>query len=507
MSCSVCGEEAVFVAADREAHARLCGNEACLDEFAGDAVVIGNESHRKRQMDTDEKSKPVFGFKINADDDKQSGKGKKSMADESSPLEQEDEDIMSLSNVAKTKYMQRLDQFQHEKFPYHKAGHIFDQFILDEKDCPIWEKYKVLRFLGAGSFGMVFELSNIPLDVTKEKLALFTPENTEYYALKCESLSGRDSQGIQEIQSEVAINELLLRLDKSSTINVLHMFDWLRCRAILSMHMPRDTFIRAKSKVKSAMLDAMTRETDWQMMLLEDADHTLREFYMIQRALGNIEMTMMIQSVAVQIFCTLYMLQQKIDFKHGDLSVNNVMMINAKKKMRDEKYVVYHLVNQRLAFIVPIHYTDGMLAVLSDKGFSSARYMAGGIDNVVEIKSNSNAYYPTSEIRWLANIYQAEGGFTDSMTNQLLMDVRPIDKITNDPNYRIKYPSILNQPGFSTFRHNVPVGVEFTDFLRDTITKPFIPETFSENINSYHIIPIYDEEFLFDTPLIEAGRG
>lgn len=505
MACSVCGEEAVFVAADREAHTRVCANEACLDKFAGDAVVIGNDRRRKRQMmDTDEASKPVFGGKSKAEDENQSGRRKQTRADESTLMDQEG--VMSLSNVAKTEYMQRLAQFQHEKFPYHKAGRIFDQFILDDKDCPIWDKYKVLRFLGSGTYGMVFEISNIPVDVTAAELALFTPENTEYYALKCESLTGRGLQGMQEVQAEVAINELLLRLDKWKTINVLHMYDWLRCRAILSTHIPRDTFQQMGLKLKLEMFNALTTETDWQMMLLEDADHTLGEFYLIQRAMGNTEMGKMIQSITVQIFCTLYMLQQKIDFKHGDLSVNNVMVINAKKKIRDQKYLVYHLVDKNLGFVVPLRYTSDMLAVLSDKGFSSARYMAGGIDNVVEIKSNAFSYYPTSEIRFLGNLQQASGGFSDAKTNEIVNDLRSIDFITTDPKYRIDYPSILRKPGFSTFRYDVPTGVDFSDHLKNIISRPFNSETLSDDINAYHVIPIYDEEFLFKTPLIESQR-
>lgn len=505
MACSVCGEEAIFVAADREAHARLCASQVCLDAFAGDAIVIGNDRNKKRQPpDGDEKSKPVFGGKAKADDSDESGSRKQTKSDESSAMEEEG--MMSLANVAKVQFMQRLDQFRHEKFPYHKAGRIFDQFILDDKDCPIWNKYKILRFLGAGSYGIVMEISNIPLDVSAADLALFTPENTEYYALKCESLTGRGSQGMQEVQAEVAINELLLRLDKWKTINVLHMYDWLRCRAFLSSHIPRDTFTRMGPKLKSAMFNALTTETDWQMMLLEDADHTLGEFYLIQRALGNPEMGKLLHSITVQVFCTLYLLQQKIDFKHGDLSVNNVMVINAKKKIRDQKYVVYHLVDQNIAFIVPLHYTAGMLAVLSDKGYSSARYTAGGIDNVVEIKANEHAYYPRSEIHFLGNIQQVMGDLLDPETNEMVNDVRYLDFKTDDPKYRIDYPSILKKQSFSTFRYDVPAGVNFSDRLQEIIDDPFSSDNLPDDINSYHVIPIYDEEFLFKTPLIEAQR-
>lgn len=267
------------------------------------------------------------------------------------------------------------------------------------------------------------------------------------------------------------------------------------------------------------MFDAMTVEADWQMMLMEDADHTLEEFLRIQHELNEINMEKMFQSVCVQVFCTLYLLQQKIDFKHGDLSANNVMMINAKKKIRDQKFVVYHLVNHHIAFIVPLYYTDGMLAVLSDKGFSSARYTAGGVDNVVEIKANlSHNYYPRSEFKFVANVMDINRRFIDFTTkeigytilpinyDEIVRALRPIDFTSTDPAFRIDFPELLNKRGFSTFRYNVPPGVDTVEWLKGVISLPFNIEILSSDINSYHVIPIYDQEFLFHTPLIEAQR-
>lgn len=531
MSCSVCGEDAVYLAADRDSHALVCDKEECANEFANGAPIIGvrrKERKKVTQPVVKGRRKPVmkatstlatdevFDTDELVDDDEDDQEGKRVREDTMDTTGY----VVYLADTAKQQYMQRLDMFKHEKFPYHKAGRIFDQFILDEKDCPIWKKYKILRFLGSGSYGMVFEISNIPVDVTEEELAKFTAENTEYYALKFESLSGRGTQGMQEIQGEVAINELLLRLQKWETINVLHMCDWLRCRTTLSKHLPNDIVERLENRLANnkEMVGAMNVEQDWQMMLMEDADHTLEQFLKIQSELNKINMDAMFQSVCVQVFCTLYLLQQKIDFKHGDLSDNNVMMINAKKKIRDQRFVVYHLVDHRIAFIVPLYYTDGMLAVLSDKGFSSARYTAGAVDNIVEIKANiAYDWYPLSEFKFVSNVQTIVRSFMDHKhlrrsallpidASEIREALFPIYKISSDPTFRINFPELLNKRGFSTFRYKVPDNVNTVEWLKAIISQPSNNNMLSSDINSYHVITIHDQESLFHTSLIEAQR-
>ena len=490
MSCSVCQDSAVFVAADRDAHAYVCAKDACANAFANGAAVIG--VRRKGKED-------------DGDVDEVEVDSKKKRDDDTKTMDQEG--IVSLADVAKKEYMQRLAQFDQEEFPYHKAGHIFDQFVLDENDCFIWEKYRILRFLGSGSYGMVFEVSNIPKSVTPEQLAQFTPETTKYYALKCESLSSRGSQGVQEIQSEVAINELLLRLDKKTTINVLHMHDWIRCRLTLSKRMPRDVFVGMAQRVKSVMFDAMTEQSDWQMMLLEDADHTLLEYANVWTALGRPDFDMFVSSVCVQVLCTLYLLQQKIDFRHGDMSVNNVMVMNSKKKIKDERFVVYHLVDRRVAYVVPLRYTGGMLAVLSDKGFSSARYSAGGVDNVIEITSNQlYARYPEKEFIFVQQLGQMAQARGDPHIASIVQFFRSFSFSSSDKKYRIDFPFILFQDVFQDFRHEIPPGMTFQDYVKTNLPQSILADDFSPNINDYHVIPIFEEEYFFVTPYIQAQR-
>lgn len=283
-----------------------------------------------------------------------------------------------------------------DPFSFHVgAGRIYGVDSFGASGCPFDKRFSVVRVLGAGSYGFVFEVHledrsnrgpsyarryalkvqrmNYPRDASTGRV---WPEDAWNYRAQPTRALTKDEAVVHTARNELAVHVLLNQLVHP---NVIALYDWLRCT------WAPPAVLLAEMQALRQWTPELVTPAIYQMTIVDYADGTLwgavrDHLPHLPSAEAQLEW---LRAALAQVVCALAQLSAQVGLEHRDLSAGNVLVV------RDNFLqagvitdALYGISYDSTSFMrVPMLATQYAVMKLNDFGMSRATYRASGHRN------------------------------------------------------------------------------------------------------------------------------